>query len=171
MSTFHENTKFLITKELFISVNVVNGKDILTLYNARRIPSTIHRHRTISVPCSPGIAIDYEQFIQLMEKATLITSIINSMKDNCNTEKIKSIIHKTSKQLPKIKKSSLINVCKSPRKCQLTTITTDVCVRDRDDISKLSGDTQRPTTLRIEKQSLFQMKKKEHRFYENWTGI
>ena len=71
MSTFHENTKFLITKELFISVNVVNGKYILTLYNARRIPSTIHPQRTISVPCSPGIALDYEQYIQLMEKVQL----------------------------------------------------------------------------------------------------
>ena len=72
-----------------MSMNVINGKCKLTFYKARRIPSITYPHRTICIPGPSGICIDYEQYIQLVEKAPLLTSIISSMKENNDNQKTK----------------------------------------------------------------------------------
>ena len=155
---FKESTKILLGQDVFMSVNVINGKVKLTLYKARRIPSITYPHRTICVPGPSGICIDYEQYIHLVEKAPLLVSIISSIKDYSDKEKKcdfqqkleNSDGEKTECEIQQ-KLSSLRSRLKRPRRCNDKTISNELTVR------KLDGDSNfqrksgsEPETLPIE---------------------
>ena len=140
---FKESGKIILGQDVFMSVNVINGKCKLTLYKARRIPSITDPHRTICIPGPSGICIDYEQYIQLVEKAPLLTSIISSIKENSDKEKTKCEIQQ--------KPTSLRDGMKRPRRCNDKTISNDRTVRKLDGESNLQRKPgSRSLTLPLE---------------------
>ena len=89
---FKDHTRIPLGDDVFLSVNVINGKGLFNLWKARKIVSPIHPNRTITVPGPFGVCISYDQFIELIDKAPLMISIINSMwKEKSETTKRKAI--------------------------------------------------------------------------------
>ena len=89
---FKDHTRIPLGDDVFLSVNVINGKGLFNLWKARKIVSPIHPNRTITVPGPYGVCISYGQFIELVDKAPLVISIINSMwKEKSQTAKRKTI--------------------------------------------------------------------------------
>lgn len=76
---FKDHTRIPLGDDVFLSVNVINGKGLFNFWKARKIISPIHPNRTITVPGPSGICLSYGQFIELIDKAPLMISIVNSM--------------------------------------------------------------------------------------------
>ena len=75
-------TKILLGNDVFLSINSVNGEGVITLCKARKIPSAIYPHRTIMIPSPHFVALTYSQFIEMIDKAPLLSSVFKSIKEN-----------------------------------------------------------------------------------------
>ena len=129
---FKGNSKILLGDDVFLNVTKVNGKGMISLCKARRIPSLDYPHRTVNIPGPYSVALTYKQYIELVDKAPLLTSVFKSMHEDDvshnpdvshSTPKRKDnyISQKRSKRhYPENKKS----LPTSQRRCSLITLTT-----------------------------------------------
>ena len=78
--------KILLGNDVFLSINSVNGDGVITLFKACKIPSAIYPHRTITIPSPHFVALTYLQFIELVDKAPLLSSVFKSIKEKDFTQ-------------------------------------------------------------------------------------
>ena len=59
---------------------------MISLCKGREIPSAIYPHRTITIPSPYFVTMSYSQFIELVDKAPLLSSVFKSIKENDFTQ-------------------------------------------------------------------------------------
>ena len=79
-------TKILIGKDVFLSINSINGEGVISLCKGRIIPSAIYPHRPITIPSPHFVTMSYSQFIELIDKAPLLSSVFKSIKEKDFTQ-------------------------------------------------------------------------------------